>query len=219
MFSVLAGSNGECFATIDHSHFRHLPAILETKDGGVFQSIGFGKMRRNHQLTGNLTKTAGKHTIIARPCTFVSFSEWQVAMRDAQLLHLFADEALEKYSELNGQNLILGSYQLAGVFELYIWIEDPRGVFFVRTINEKYAKLWKWVLKIQSIKEPRGWWHSDQISSLTLAWSNKKEMVTTYRNATIILPVSPFMSHNLRSNLVWSLATIRSLAVFYMNFG
>ena len=47
----------------------------------------------------------------------MSFSEWQVAMRDAQLLHLFADEALEKYSELNGQNLILGSYQLAGVLE------------------------------------------------------------------------------------------------------
>ena len=32
----------------------------------------------------------------------------QVAMRDTQLLHLFADEALEKYTELNGQNLILG---------------------------------------------------------------------------------------------------------------
>ena len=29
-------------------------------------------------------------------------------MRDTQLLHLFADEALEKYTELNGQNLILG---------------------------------------------------------------------------------------------------------------
>lgn len=29
-------------------------------------------------------------------------------MRDARLLHLFADEALEKYAELNGQNLTLG---------------------------------------------------------------------------------------------------------------
>lgn len=75
---------------------------------------------RDHRLTGNHTKTAGKHTIIATieielgPVACVLDSScnqltWQVAMRDAQLLHLFADEALEKYSELNGQNLILGS--------------------------------------------------------------------------------------------------------------
>lgn len=64
-------------------------------------------------------------------------------MRDAQLLHLFADEALEKYSELNGQNLILGSHRLAGVPELFE-LKIHRGeIFFGRTINEKYAKLWK----------------------------------------------------------------------------
>ncbi len=33
----------------------------------------------------------------------------KVAVRDAQLLRLFADEALVKYAELNGQNLRLAS--------------------------------------------------------------------------------------------------------------
>ena len=62
-----AGPNGQCVAVIDHSHLRHLPAIPGTKDGGIFQSIGFGKMRRNHQLTGNLTKTAGNIVSLPGP--------------------------------------------------------------------------------------------------------------------------------------------------------
>lgn len=41
----------------------------------------------------------------------------KVAMRDTQLLHLFADEALEKYSELNGQNLSNLVWSLATIRE------------------------------------------------------------------------------------------------------
>ncbi|CAK9033070.1 Catechol O-methyltransferase [Durusdinium trenchii] len=41
----------------------------------------------------------------------------KVSMRDARLLHLFADEALEKYAELNGQNLSNLVWSLATIRE------------------------------------------------------------------------------------------------------
>ena len=59
----------------------------------------------------------------------------KVAMRDAQLLNRFADEALRKYTELNGQNVPPGRRSAA-----YLHIVDFRGIsYMLHIVNILYS--------------------------------------------------------------------------------